>query len=50
MFPLISKRPHTQSEAQAFFNESHPSPWAGTIAGLIAVTSVASTLVMLFTI
>jgi hypothetical protein len=24
-------------------------PWAGTIAGLIAVTSVASTVVMLFT-
>jgi hypothetical protein len=50
MFPLISKRSHTRSEAQAFFNESHPSPWAGTIAGFIAVTSVASTLVMLFTI
>jgi hypothetical protein len=50
MFPHISKRPYSQSEAQAFFNESRPSPWAGTIAGLIALTSVAATVVMLFTV
>jgi hypothetical protein len=50
MFPLISKRLDKQSEAQAFFNESHPSPWPATFAGLIAATSVASTIVMLFTV
>jgi hypothetical protein len=50
MFPLINNRSHEQSEAQAFFNESHPTPWPGMIAGLVAATSVASTLVMLFTV
>ena len=50
MFSLSSKPSYNQSEAQAFFNESHATPWAGTIAGLIAATSVASTIVMLFTV
>jgi hypothetical protein len=50
MFTLTNKRSHLQSEAQAFFNESPPSPWAGTLAGLLAVTSVASAVVMLFTV
>ena len=49
MFALISNRSQ-QSEAQAFFRESHPTPWAGLVAGLIATTSVASTIVMLFTV
>jgi hypothetical protein len=31
-------------------SDPNPSPWAGTIAGLIAVTSVASTLLVLFTV
>jgi hypothetical protein len=48
MFPLINRG--SQSEAQAFLNESRPSPWASTNAGLIALTSVASTIVTLFTI
>jgi hypothetical protein len=49
MFPLISKRSRTP-EAQTFFNESQSSAWPGMVAGLVAVTSVASTIAMLFTV
>jgi hypothetical protein len=50
MFTLINKRSHMQSEAHPFFNESPPSRWAGTLAGLLAVTIVASAIVMLVTV
>jgi hypothetical protein len=49
MSPLSSSR-FQNSEEQAFFNESRPSRWASTFATLIAFTTVASTIVTLFTI
>ena len=49
MFPLISNRPQ-QSEAQAFFSESPQPLGRDMVAGFVAATSVASTIVMLFTV
>ena len=39
MLPLVTKQ-----------GDPNTSPWASTIAGLIAVTSVASTVLVLFTV
>ena len=48
MLALVSKRYHSQSDAEAFFSDRHPFSLPGAVLGLIAVTNVASTVVMLF--
>jgi hypothetical protein len=39
MFPLLTKQ-----------SDPNPSAWAATVSGLIAFTSVASTILVLFTV
>ena len=48
MLSRISKRSHSPSDAEAFFSDRHPFSLPGAVLGLIAVTNVASTVVMLF--
>ena len=49
MTKLISKvhGPQSGTEAQAFFAETHPFPFAGLIVGLVVFTNVASAIATL---
>ncbi len=49
MTKLISKvhGPQSRTEAQAFFAESYPFPFAGVIVGLVVLSNVASAIATL---